>query len=317
MITLSPFLRSPAQCDLVARIWNAAAGEKLAFQPYFVEYNTRPTPGMVQEGRIARINGEPVGVVFCTVGVEGLFQGQSWVDLIVVDPRFQHQGVGSQLLVWAEEFAVQNKTKVLRIAGSVRPFAAGVPLELGSVGFFAKFGFNVEQNHFDWDVARDLGGYESPDSVREHHADVRPLQAGEEGELLTFMRREFAGRWQFEVQQFFHEGGRAADFMVLRTEIGVDGFCWMTLADSARPLDRFYMNGLERPWGQIGPLGVGKGCRGKGYGGVMIDAAIRHLQARGIHGSVIDWTSLLDLYGKFGYKPFRQYQILRKELRQA
>jgi predicted N-acetyltransferase YhbS len=33
----------------------------------------------------------------------------------------------------------------------------------------------------------------------------------------------------------------------------------------------------------------------------------------GVRGCVVDWTGLLDFYGKFGFKPFRQYQILEKD----
>ncbi len=310
MLKLFPFERTEEQYQLAAKIWNAAAGEQLAVRPAFFEYNTRPTTNLVQEGKFAWMNEQPVGIVLVTTALEGIFLGQSWVDVLAVHPEFQRQGIGSRLLLWAEEHARSQNMTIIRIAGSVRPFAAGVPLELNSLGFFRQHGYDVDRQRYEWDVARSITDYRP---LFQMDADIRPLRSGEEAEILTFLEREFPGRWLFEVQEFFREGGRAEDFMVLRTDIGVDGFCWMTFEDSARPLDRFYMHGLSHPWGQLGPLGVGKGCRGKGLGGALIEAAILHLKEKGIDGSLIDWTSLLDLYGKFGYQPFRQYQTLRKE----
>jgi hypothetical protein len=30
---------------------------------------------------------------------------------------------------------------------------------------------------------------------------------------------------------------------------------------------------------------------------------------------VIDWTSFLDLYGKFGFKPYTRYLMMQKDLK--
>ncbi len=313
MSTLIPFEHRDEHFDWCAEIWNAAAGEKLSVRPTFVAYNTQPMPGLAQEGRLALVDGQPAGVVLASAVIqEGPFRGQAWVDVLAVTPQFQGRGLGSALLAWAEDWLAGEGVTAVRLGGSLNPFAAGLPVELNTQDFFLSRGYEAAAQPFEWDVARSLKDYQPvyPDPLP--GADLRPLQPGQEEELITFLKREFPGRWQYEVENFFRIGGRAADFMVLRTEIGVDGFCWMTLDDSARPLDRFYMHDLPKPWGQLGPLGVGKGCRGKGYGGALIDAAARHLQARGIAGSLIDWTSLLDLYAKFGYRPCRQYQVLRK-----
>ena len=43
-------------------------------------------------------------------------------------------------------------------------------------------------------------------------------------------------------------------------------------------------------------------------------AAVAALRARGVRGCVIDWTGLLDFYGKWGFKPYRRYLFIRKTL---
>jgi predicted N-acetyltransferase YhbS len=52
--------------------------------------------------------------------------------------------------------------------------------------------------------------------------------------------------------------------------------------------------------------------RGQGLGGYLIDAAALHMQSLGVNGCVIDWTSLVDLYDKFGFKVYNQYISLFK-----
>jgi GNAT superfamily N-acetyltransferase len=173
-----------------------------------------------------------------------------------------------------------------------------------------------------WDVARSLRdypagqswrGYVSPSSAqRQTDAAVRPARAGEEDALLAFFRREFPGRWRFEFEEFLREGGRVSDYMLLWTGRGVDGFCQLTFGDSLRPLDRFFMHRLARLWGQLGPIGVSWDCRGKGYGAALLDAGLRRLRDHGVDGCVIDWTTLLDFYGKFGFQPYREYKVLEK-----
>jgi predicted N-acetyltransferase YhbS len=59
---------------------------------------------------------------------------------------------------------------------------------------------------------------------------------------------------------------------------------------------------------------VAESLRGHGYGLYLIDASLVHLCAQGVRGCVIDWTVFLDLYGRFGFKLYNQYHMLRKEL---
>jgi GNAT superfamily N-acetyltransferase len=315
MLKLIRYDCDPEIHQKIADLWNAAAGPALAIRPDFVAYNTQEMPGLVQEGRLALVDEAIAGVVLASAVSQGPFRGQAWVDLIAVAPQYQRRGVGSALLNWAEDWLALQGGVDVHIGGSLNPFAPGLPVELGTQEFFQVHGYTVDDQGSEWDVARSITEYHTLYPIPLPGADLRPLQPGEEGELLAFLQREFPDRWLYEVELFFRIGGRASDFMVLRTEIGLDGFCWMTFTDSVRPLDRFYMHGLPKPWGQFGPLGVGKACRGKGYGGAMIDAAICHLKARGVVGSVIDWTSLLGLYGRFGYQPYRQYLMLHKILK--
>ena len=53
----------PGIFDTVARLWNAACGPDLAIQARAVEYYTRATTNVWREGRIALVDGRPVGFI--------------------------------------------------------------------------------------------------------------------------------------------------------------------------------------------------------------------------------------------------------------
>lgn len=318
-MVLEPFsLDDPLHHMAAAAIWNAACGPELAITPAAVRFNTRPATGGTQAGWLAIIGGRPVGFVLASAFPTGdplvSPREMGWVDAIAVSPEFQRQEIGSALLAGAERWLEDQGCTRFQLGGSLRPFAPGLPSALGSEEFFRRHGYAAHSaDDRCWDVARNLRDYASPAGIRHDlPVEIRPAQPGEEHALLTFLQREFPGRWQFEFEEHLREGSRIADFMVLLTENGVDGFAQLTFEDSLRPLDRFFMHGLPRPWGQLGSIGVSESCRGSGYGAALLDASLRRLRAAGVAGCVIDWTTLLDFYSKFGFRPWRQYEMLVK-----
>jgi GNAT superfamily N-acetyltransferase len=111
---LRPFDAPDAQ-QHAAAIWNAACGPDLAISPHFVEYNTRPATGAVQSGRVAIHDGRPVGFVLASAlphSPDVSPPGLGWIDAMAVLPEFQHQGIGGELLAWAEEWLVRSTAKL-------------------------------------------------------------------------------------------------------------------------------------------------------------------------------------------------------------
>jgi len=313
--TLAPIsFPDSTHTDAIAGLWTAACGPNLAASRRLAAHNTQTIPGLVQAGRFAWQNDEPIGCVLTSV-----FTGEpaiappdlGWIDAIAVLPDTQRQGMGTALLAWATTWLAEQGCRTVRLGGSLHPFAPGLPVELETAGFFAQQGFATTGTV--WDVAADLAAYTPPPSLREVDAAARPAQPGQEGALLDFLAREFSGRWQFESEHFLRAGGRLSDFMLLWTERGVDGFCWLTFEDSPqRPIERFYPYRLARPWGQLGPIGISSDRRGEGFGAALLDAGLRRLHNNGVNGCVIDWTGHLEFYGKFGFEPYREYACLEK-----
>jgi len=320
MLTLSSF--ESTYFDDAIRIWNAASHPDYPINHRFLSYNFIPCTGETIEGRVALQHGEPVGFILTSVVQSGAL---GWVSAITVHPLAQRQGVGASLLSWAEEWIKAKGCKRIRIGGNLRPFLPGLPYVMReNVPFFEKHGYQLSPDQpYEYDIARSLKDYQPrykdaavdhplPIQLFDSYPRISPMQIGEESLLLDFFHREYPGRWEFEAQEYFKNGNRASDFLLLHANDEVHGFCRLTFADSERPIERFYPQRLSQPWGQFGPLGLSKAARGHGLGGYLIDVAALHMQSLGVEGCVIDWTSLVEFYGKFGFKVYNQYISLFK-----
>jgi GNAT superfamily N-acetyltransferase len=296
-------------------LWNRAMGAEMTISPAFVRYNVKPSAGVVRSLWLATVKERVIGAALATaLHDEPLVNGngEGWLDALVVEPELQRRGVGRQLLAAAERWLLEQGCQAIQVGGGLRPFAPGPPEASSATHFLIRNGYT----HFDtsWDLAATLAGYTPPQGMREAPCAVRPATPAQAGDLLGFLRREFPGRWRYEAEMFLADGGRISDFMLLWTERGVDGCCLLTFPDSVRPIERFYPYQLPKPWGQLGSIGVSAACRGQGFGAALLDGGLRRLHNNGINGCVIDWTTLLDFYGKFGFEQHRAYAMVGRTL---
>ena len=313
LIELNP--QAPPQIARLTDLWNAALPSNLMISTRLIEFNLQPITGGVQTGRLAMIAEKPVGFVIAST-LPGQPQvappTSGWIDALVVDPAYQRQGIGTALLAWAEDWLVAQGSRTITLGASQHPFVPGVPSMLDSVAFFHRHGYG--HDHQTWDMAANLADYQPPETVRKIEGTVRPAQQGDEAALGAFLQREFPGRWHFEFTEFLRRpASRLSDYMLLWSERGVDGFCQLTFEDSLRPIERYFPYQLPRHWGQLGPIGVSADRRGRGYGAALLDTGLRRLYNNGINGCVIDWTTHLALYGKFGFTPYHEYTQLKKQ----
>jgi GNAT superfamily N-acetyltransferase len=298
----------------IVNLWNEALAPDMAISNTFVQYNLRPSAGVQSRIFLACIDDAIVGATLASAlhGEPAVNPyGEGWIDLLVVASAFQRKGIGRHLLSLAEQWLAATGCCAAQIGGGLRPFAPGVP-DTGVAGFFQRCGY--EAFNTVWDMAANLATYRPPGNLSQNSCAARPAAPGQEEMLLDFLRREFPGRWRYEAEMFLADGGRISDYMLLWTERGIDGCCLLTFPDSVRPIERFYPYRLPKPWGQIGSIGVSADRRGQGLGSVLLDAGLRRLHDNGVNGCVIDWTTLIDFYGKFGFERYRAYGMVGKRL---
>jgi predicted N-acetyltransferase YhbS len=308
----------PMHIAAVAGIWTAACGPTLAITADFVRFVASPGQGVTSAGRMAMEGDTPVGFALVSVmtGSPDVTTPEVGnIEAVAVAPGRQGRGVGCGLLDWAEGWLAGQGCKAFRLGGGLQWVIPGLPVALEqSAGYFTRHGYAGDAGHErSWDVARSLADYATPQGVRvAKEVRVAPLEAGQEDALLAFLYREFPNRWRYELEEYLRRGARLSDYTVLWSERGVDGFARLTFEDSVWPLGRYFLNGLPHPWGQLGPIGVSADRRGLGYGGAMLDGGLRRLHEAGVQGCVIDWTGIVDFYGKFGFRPYREYLMWHK-----
>lgn len=301
----------------LTRIWNEACGEALAISDRLTRFNMEAAAGAECAGRAAIVRGQTVGFVLASAARERGSEDEpaaGWIDALAVTPEAQRQGLGGRLLAWAEAWLRERGCANMRLGGGLRPFTPGLPVRLSSLDFFVRRGYaeRSEASHV-YDMGRGLRDYRTPGFVSKTEAQIGPLHNEETARLEAFLRREFPGRWLFEFQEHLRQAGSPEDYLALRREGEVHGFCQVTFEDSIRPIERFYLHGLPRPWGQLGPIGVSLKERGQGLGEALLDAGLCYLRDSGIDGCVIDWVSRPDFYEKFGFKRHNEYLVLMKE----
>ena len=229
----------------------------------------------------------------------------AWVDALAVHPASQRNGIGRALVDWARAWLVSQGAQRAWIGASQRPFAPGLFAELNNRHIFERLGFAAVSREV-LDVAADL---QTDLALRPipHECAIAPATSADLPDVLDFMQREFAGRWTYELREHIRELQRPGEFVLLRMAGAVEGFAHITFEDSQRPIERWYMHGLPRPWGQLGAIGVSARLRGSGCGGALLSGGLAHLRAEGVRGCVIDWTNLTDFYAKWGFRKHRQY----------
>ena len=310
-------LHDDAAHTAAANVWTRACGEVFALPARAVAYNTRACAGARQAGQFAVMNGQRVGFALASVlpdDAQTASPQDGWIDALAVAPEFQKRGIGRALLQWAEQWLRAQGCTSARLGSSLRPFAPGVPTELGSADFFRAHNYAAHDEHAEtWDLGLDLRDYVSPALVCAENLSMRPARETDADALRAFLAREFPGRWLYEFEQHLRDGARISDYMLLENARGIDACCVMTLEDSQRPIERFYPSPLPRPWGQAGSIGVSADRRSAGYGSALLDATLRNLRERGVRGCIIDWTTLVPYYERFGFKRQRSYQMLRRD----
>lgn len=170
-----------------------------------------------------------------------------------------------------------------------------------------------------FDLRRDLADYRPPLDVAAafRRAGTRVERCTPESAwaLDKFLASEFPGRWRVDCLRKTESDKEPGDVFLLRSGEDVCGFAVTQTHVSKRPHAGAVFRRLLGPrWSALGPIGVAKGMRGLGLGHALLASALTSLAERGALTCVIDWTVLLDFYGRHGFLPFRRYRTAERRL---
>lgn len=237
-----------------------------------------------------------------------------WIQAILVDSQYRNKGIGSELLKHAEAIIKQRGLKTIFLGRDMYHYLPGIPQEdQHTISWFEKRGYQHDQSNVD--MTRSYDQAEEIDWPSKPNAEFSILQESEKEEFLGFLHRCFPGRWEHEAVLYFQEGGTGREFVVLKENGEMVGFCRINDPDSPIIMGNINWAPLfDDKLGGVGPLGVDAKKRKKGYGLAIVQAGIAFLRERGINQIVIDWTGLIDFYGKLGYEVWKSYEGYQKEI---
>ncbi|KIL39840.1 acetyltransferase [Gordoniibacillus kamchatkensis] len=316
--------RLPQMCEL----WNRELGERFPMREELLKQNSFRDANVLPEGSwlaVDEATDQVVGFVVAKIWREQrefvLRAGAGWIQVLLVAREYRGRGIGSELLSRAERALAACGAETILLGKDPWHYFPGIPQEDEA----ARRWFGAKGYQDDQRVENDLlavydGGTGAAEELPalEGGARVRMLEAHEKDELLAFLRRCFPGRWEYEALCYFECGGTGREFVVLEQEGRIVGFC--RINDSRSPLiaqNVYWAPLFQEELGGIGPLGVDAAFRGRGYGLAVVQAGVHFLRQRGIRRIVIDWTTLVDFYGKLNYKVWKAYGSYSKRLEQS
>ncbi|MDW8104347.1 MAG: GNAT family N-acetyltransferase [Armatimonadota bacterium] len=313
----------PAVLDL----WNRCMGGEFPLDSALFEQNVLrdahfdPEAVWVAEGTggnllayaHAKVCKEPLGSA-------GMMPEQGWIGALAFLPDEQGAQAARQLLHTALEWLRTQGRKRVNYGSDPAHLFPGVPVEqelhqqlLQEAGF-------VLSDHTVVDLIRDLADYRVPDEVEENLSrlpeyTIRSCTAEDVPALLRFLQQEFPGRWYYETVKRLEAEETPRDILLLTHGEEVVGFCHTFHRGSRRIGPSIYWRKLlGEAYGGLGPIGVAASTRGKGLGLALLCKGVEYVKAQGASRMAIDWTDLVDFYGRIGFRVWKRYRSASRQL---
>jgi ribosomal protein S18 acetylase RimI-like enzyme len=321
LMKLVPY--EPSRRQQLLDVWNAGLGARFPLSASLFIQNAERDPhaaagacwtALLPDGRTAgfcltKIVGEPLAA-------DGWQPNRGWISLLAVHPTHQRRGIGTALLARAEDDLRARGRGLITVGADPNHFLPGVPEGEGAVAFFRRAGYAFTGEAYDLHrpAADPLPRERLPASLRETDVTIRPLEAGDGARLFAFLDAVFPGRWRYGVERVLAHGGSFADLAGVIEEGRVVGFAQMFHPRSPYigPSIAWTRHGTRA--GGIGPIGLAPHVRGRGLGLALLRRCVEWLQRMGIEDVVVDWTSLVEFYGRLGFSVWRRYHQGDKRL---
>ncbi len=299
----------------VALLWNEEVGFIYPITDLLWKHNVIDCPYLSLETSFVAVeDGKVVGFIISKIwdGDKGIptYIDTGWISLFYVARKYRKQGIGSLLLSNVETEMKKKGIKIVHIGRDINNFFPGVPSDFDGLTpeFLEKRGYTLGRK------THDLIRYHL-DDVQEYTCKNKIRFATKEDEEATmkFFLKNFPGRWYFDARKNF-KNGLYHQYLLAFKEDEVIGFIRIsTPKDSMWPYSLTWYQRFDN-LGGIGPLGVDKDCRKQGIFDDMMNYGMLFLKKQGIRAIMIDWTSLMVLYQRYGFEVWKDYTYVSKNI---
>lgn len=307
-----------SRLEEIVELWNKELGEEYPMRQKLFNQNSLEDKNVLEDGCAMAVDEQNnlIGFIIAKKWQEQvdikMDSKRGWIQVLLVDKNYRNKGVGTKLLGKAEVILRDNGIEEIQLGGDPFHYFSGVPLQYEETQQWAeKKGYLKRIDTYDL-INHLSKNYSMPE---DNTVSYSILQAEEKEEFLTFLNKSFPGRWEYEAIKYFESKGSGREFVVLKKNGGIIGFC--RINDDASPTiaqNVYWSPSFTTKVGGIGPLGVNSSEQKQGYGLGIVQAAMVILQERKIETIIIDWTILVDFYKKLDFNIWKTYGIYLKDL---
>ncbi len=245
------------------------------------------------------------------VGTE-LEEENGWITFFCVDPAFQQQGVGTELLNQLVSFFKKyNRKHIFFSSYAPNYILPGIDEETyaGGFQFLAKHGFQKLYSPVAMD--RNLVHFCIPSEIEElkkvrltEGYSINQAKDRDLYEVIQFTNQNINSDWGRAIREGILQGLPLERILIARQYNQLVGFC----------LYGCYEGVPER----FGPFGVTPEQQGKGIGKLLLHECLVHMKAEGLHHAWFLWTGEKSaaghLYVKSGFQITRRFHVMKKDL---
>lgn len=260
-------------------------------------------------------NGEVCGFILSLVlrhPIEkvGLLPNRGFITAFGVEPSLSGQGIGSALLLAAEEFFRRNNRTEIVIAPYVpNYFVPSVDREAYAPGieFLKRRGFTVYSEAIAMDAM--IGRFqldermiEKENALRAEGLEIIPLPWNRLTEYLAFMNETMPGDWIEDARR-----------LLIRMARGdAPPHSIYVASDHGRIVGYCKFDGEH-----FGPFGVADSHQGRGLGTILLARTLLQMRIEGHHSAFVLWTGQRaadGVYRRLGFTISRRFDLMKKSL---
>lgn len=301
----------------IKKLWNDEVGFIYPLDDKVFNHHVINSKFLVKNASfIAFLQDVPIGFIIAKTfdtGEISAYRDRSWISLFYVSKRYRKQGAGNLLLEKClNELKLLGKKECF-IGQDIGNFFPGVPCDFDALteNFLSKrefksFGCTHDLILKNKDMIKDIDN----SNFRYEYRFLNVNSDNEKKSLLSFMERNFPGRWTYELNEYLKNETMFNNYYLAFDKEKVIGFVRVNEPKNENvSYNITWANRFNNLVG-IGPLGIDIDYRGKDISKEMMDSILKEI-ALNNRDILIDWTSLLAYYQQYGFEVWKVYTKMK------